>query len=431
MINLSNINLLIFDLDGTILPSTGPTYEAIKRAFAKLELTVEITENDIEQYFGASSDEFYQAITPRNSALSWQDIRLNVRSEYPSALNDCASSYPGVKETLETLRKRGYKLALCSNSGISWFYQTISALNIKEYFDHVECVEDRHLTKAQMITKIKDRYNISSAAVIGDRIYDIEAATETGSLAVGALYGYGEKEPEQADIVISNFTDLLTIFNRETPIFEKITREIRLRKLKQKAFVVGITGIDLSGKTEFTNSLADYLSSHNHKVLVIHLDDFHYPRDYRNSGADPVDNYWQRNFNIEFLIRDLLIPIRELKEHSINLTLLDLYSDKYEVQKQFSFDRDTVVLFEGVFLFRRELASYLDYKVFIDIPFEESRRRAVIRDIPIYGTDILKRYEEKYWPAQRKYLTEYPPLETADMVIDNQNWDFPVITNPH
>jgi uridine kinase len=161
--------------------------------------------------------------------------------------------------------------------------------------------------------------------------------------------------------------------------------------------------------------------------MVIHLDDFHHPRAYRNSGTDPVENYWTRNFNYELLIRDLLIPIREKQEYSIKMTLLDLQTDKYEVQKQFSFDRDMIVLFEGVFLFRQELAAYLDYKIFIDIPFEESRRRADIRDVPIYGTGMLKRYEEKYWPAQRKYLAQYPPSQIADLVIDNTNWEYPVM----
>jgi uridine kinase len=361
--------------------------------------------------------------------LSWQDIRLKVRLEYIDTLNDFASTYPGVKETLEILRKRGYTLALCSNSGINWFYTAISALNIREYFDHVECIEDRHYDKAQIIDKLKEEYNIPSAAVIGDRIYDIAAARRTGSVAVGALYGYGEKEPEQADVVISKFTDLLKIFDRKIPIFDRIKQEIQQRKLKPGAFVVGINGIDLSGKTEFTHTLADYLTANNFKVTVIHLDDFHYPRDYRNTGPNPVDNYWNRNFNLELLVQELLIPIREKKEYSINMTLLDLQSDKYEVQQQFSFDRDTIILFEGIFLFRKELAAYLDYKVFIDISFAESRRRAEIRDVPIYGAGMLQRYEEKYWPAQRKYLAQYPPLEIADLVIDNNKWEYPIIIN--
>jgi phosphoglycolate phosphatase-like HAD superfamily hydrolase/uridine kinase len=428
MINQPNDpGLLVFDMDGTILPSAKPVYAAIRRVYAKANLPVPLTEQDVEKYLGFSSDEFYQAVTPEDSPLSWQDLRLRVRSEYISTLKECAATYPGVKETLETLRKRGYKLALCSNSGINWFYAAISALNIREYFDHVECIEDRHYDKTQIINRLKEVYGIASAAVIGDRTSDIEAARQTGSLAVGALYGYGGKEPEQADITISCFTDLLKIFDRKVPVFDRIKQEIQQRKLKSRAFVVGINGIDLSGKTEFTNALADYLTVNKFKVMVIHLDDFHHPRAYRNSGPDPVENYWTRNFNYELLIRDLFIPIREKQEYSIKMTLLDLQSDKYEVQQQFSFDRDTIVLFEGVFLFREELADYLDYKLFIDIPFAESRRRADIRDVPIYGTGMLKRYEEKYWPAQRKYLDQYPPAQIADLVIDNTNWEYPVM----
>jgi phosphoglycolate phosphatase-like HAD superfamily hydrolase/uridine kinase len=427
MIELNNVNLLVFDMDGTILPSGKPVYEAIRRAFAKANLPALCTEQDVEKSLGAPSDDFYQVITPANSTLSWQDIRLKVRAEYISALHDYAATYPGVKETLSTLRQRGYKLALCSNSGINWFYTVISALNIREYFDHVECIEDRHWDKAQIIEHIKEGYDISCAAVIGDRIYDIEAARQTGSLAMGALYGYGGKEPEEADIVISDFTDLLKIFDRKIPVFDKIRQAIQKRRLKSRAFVVGINGIDLSGKTEFTNALTDYLSSHNFKVMVIHLDDFHNPRAVRNSGPDPVENYWTRNFNLEFLVRELLVPLREKQEYSVDMTLLNLLSDKYDVHRQFSFDRDTIVLLEGVFLFRAELADYLDYKIFIDISFEESRRRAEIRDVPIYGAGMLKRYEEKYWPAQRKYLAEYPPEQIADLIIDNNNWEYPVI----
>ena len=278
MRTLNDVSLLVFDMDGTILPSAKPVYEAVRRAFAKINLPVLLTEKDVEKSLGAKSDEFYQALTPPDSKFSWQDIRLKARSEYIDALNDFASTYPGVKETLEILRKRGYTLALCSNSGIDWFYAVISALNIREYFDHVECIEDRHYDKAQFINRLKEEYNIPSAAVIGDRIYDIEAARQTGSLAVGTLYGYGGKEPEQADIVISKFTDLLKIFDRKIPIFNKIIQEIQQRKLKSSAFVVGINGIDLSGKTEFTAALADYLTANNFKVTVIHLDDFHYPR---------------------------------------------------------------------------------------------------------------------------------------------------------
>ncbi len=209
--------------------------------------------------------------------------------------------------------------------------------------------------------------------------------------------------------------------------FENLLDEIRSRKQPDKALVVGISGIDLSGKTEFANSLAEYLASQKLKVVVLHLDDFHNPRAFRNSGTDPVDNYLNRNFNLDLLIKEILVPIREKRSLFASLTLLDLMSDQYSIQKRFSVDQDTIVLFEGIFLFRPELAAFIDYRVYLEISFEEARRRVSIRDIPIYGLEMMQRYETKYWPAQKKYLAEYPPRQTADMIIDNNDWQQPRI----
>ena len=45
MINqLNDIGLLVFDMDGTIMPSSKPTCEAIKRAFRKLNPPSQISD---------------------------------------------------------------------------------------------------------------------------------------------------------------------------------------------------------------------------------------------------------------------------------------------------------------------------------------------------------------------------------------------------
>ena len=216
-----------------------------------------------------------------------------------------------------------------------------------------------------------------------------------------------------------------TISDRKLPIFEKILDEINRRKLGNRPFVVGITGIDSSGKTLFTESLAKFLISKNQKVQVISLDDFHNPRQVRYSGEHQAENYYHRSFNIRAIIESLLIPIHEKGEYSIKLTLLDLQTDKYDRIKKYHFHQDTIVLFEGVFLFREELSPYLDYKIFLDIPFQESKKRASMRDSEV----DLSKYDEKYLPAQSRYLKEYSPQDTADMVINNTNWEYPYISN--
>jgi phosphoglycolate phosphatase-like HAD superfamily hydrolase len=211
----NDVNLIIFDMDGTILPSMKPVYEAIKRAFAKLGWAVRFREEDIKKFFGTSSGELYPFIIPAESHLPWQEAREKIRAEYATSFRELAVVFPGVMETLDTLRKRGYSLALYSNSSTVYFDIVISALGIRDCFDYVECVGENDLTKTELVRKIRENFGGLKAAIVGDRIHDIESARETGSLSVGVLFGYGEEEPEQADITINRFDELLSIFDRK------------------------------------------------------------------------------------------------------------------------------------------------------------------------------------------------------------------------
>jgi phosphoglycolate phosphatase-like HAD superfamily hydrolase/uridine kinase len=433
MINPNDVNLIIFDTDGTIVPSLPAVYEGIKRAFTKLEWPVNFSAEDINKFFGlptgSSGGGLYEFIRPTGSHLTWWEVREKVREEYKYTFRELTETFPGVKETLAMLRKRGYKLALYSNASAQYFEMVISALNIRDYFDYTECILENNLTKTELVQKIKEKFNVLTAAIVGDRIHDIEAAKETDSLSIGILFGYGGNEPEKADITINRFDELLRIFDRKLPILENILGEIDRRKTGNRPFVVGITGIDSAGKTTFAESLAEFLKSKNRDVQVIRLDDFHNPRQVRYSGENQAENYYQRSFNIRTIMESLLIPIHNKGEYTVELTLLDLSTDEYSRSKKYHFQQDTIVLFEGVFLFRGELSRYIDYKIFIDIPFQESKQRAGIRDIPVYGEEILQRYDGKYLPAQVRYLKEYPPQDTADMVINNTNWEYPYIIN--
>ncbi|UCC17313.1 MAG: hypothetical protein JSU58_01860, partial [Dehalococcoidales bacterium] len=206
------------------------------------------------------------------------------------------------------------------------------------------------------------------------------------------------------------------------PVFEKILNDIISRKQPDHPFILGITGIDASGKTKFTDRLDNFLSDKAYPVQKIHIDDFHNPINIRYSGENDADNYFNLSFNIDTIIDELLIPSREYGTLSTELTVLDLETDSFRNKRSYSISPDTIVLIEGVFLFRKELSPYIDYYVYLEISFEECLKRGLARG----GEE--KRYHTKYIPAQEKHLAEYPPSEHADIIIDNTNWDYPRIT---
>jgi phosphoglycolate phosphatase-like HAD superfamily hydrolase/uridine kinase len=426
MVNPNDVNLIIFDMDGTIVMSQPLVYEAVQRAFHKLGWPVTLQKEEINRFVGNTTatvaGSLYEFITPPNSPLSPDEVRELVRAEYPGIFQKSAMTFPGVKETLTALRKRGYKLAQYTNASTSYLNTVITSQGLRDYYDYIECIEDNGLTKNQLAGKIKKRFGLE-AAIVGDRCHDIEAARENRCLSVGALYGYGDKEPEEADLTINRFSDLLTIFDRRRPIFDLIADDVKRKKAKDKAYIIGVNGIDCSGKSTFAKALEEHFRAGNHPTQLISIDEFHFPKSIRYSGPDQAENYYTKSFNIERLKDKLLKPIHEKGAVSTRLDLLDLDADQYTSSKRYSVSPDTIVILEGVFLFRPELAPYLDYKIYLDINFEESKRRAPIRD----NTASLDKYDTKYHPAQARYIEEYRPASQADLLIDNNDPEYPKI----
>lgn len=101
----------------------------------------------------------------------------------------------------------------------------------------------------------------------------------------------------------------------------------------------------------------------------------------------------------------------------------DLASDRaldpeYEVAPAGS-----VLVIDGLFLHRDELAGGWDFSVFLEAPFEVTAKWMATRDgtIPDPRHATLRRYVE----AQRLYFGECSPQDRASVVIDNSVLDIP------
>jgi len=201
-------------------------------------------------------------------------------------------------------------------------------------------------------------------------------------------------------------------------IINKIYELKKLREYQGRAIIVGINGIDCSGKTKLAHELKNQLDKKKYKNQIISIDDFHMPKSYRYDGGDcSPDNYYRRSFNLSKIIDEILNPVFERNAINKEIKLLNLDTDKFTVIKSYNIDQETIVIFEGVFLFRKELINYLDLKIYIDISFDEARKRFIKRDLPLYDPSIYSRYQTKYFPAQEKYIKLINPINIADIII--------------
>ena len=208
----SEIKLLVFDLDGTIFESQPATFKVMRQAFLEMGIDTPITEDDVRRHMGEPAEQFFSAILGPRHAHLWPELMV-----YDEKIPEFGNAFPGVAETLKTLKDRGYKLALYSNCAPSYFNSVLSKTSIRPYFDYAECNGENNLTKNELVRKIiVEKFKGLKSAVIGDRIHDIDAARQNRALSVGVLYGYGGDEPYKADMTIKSFPELLKIFKGRT-----------------------------------------------------------------------------------------------------------------------------------------------------------------------------------------------------------------------
>lgn len=191
---------------------------------------------------------------------------------------------------------------------------------------------------------------------------------------------------------------------------------------------VAINGVDTSGKTTLANELVEPLKQLGRPVIRASVDRFHNPRDIRyEQGKDSPNGYYNDSFNNKAIIEKLLSPLGKRGSLEYEDVFFDFKTDSKLHSTPKKSDINAILLFDGVFLLRQELNPYWDVRIFLQIPFDEVLKRALIRDKKLMGDEVERKYKLRYIPGQKLYLNSVHPEQIADIVIDNSNFNSPSI----
>lgn len=196
---------------------------------------------------------------------------------------------------------------------------------------------------------------------------------------------------------------------------------------------VAIDGIDAAGKTTLADELAHALEGRGRVVIRASVDGFHRPRAerYRRGEASPLACY-EDSFNYPALKEALLLPLGPGGNRRCRRAVFDVHSDTPVSVPVEEAPIAALLLFDGVFLLRPEIASLWDYHIFVQVDFEVGLRRALQRDVPLFGSDeaTRERFLQRYYPAQRLYLAGARPEQRANAIIANNDVRHPRLIFP-
>src|SRR3989338_11053739 len=198
---------------------------------------------------------------------------------------------------------------------------------------------------------------------------------------------------------------------------------IILEKQKDSPILVGIDGVDASGKTTLAEELVNELKGSGRPIIRASIDGFHNPKSIRyTKGENSPEGYYFDSFNHKAIAEMLLDPLSSGKLQ-YKTAVFDYRTDSKVVLPDQTAKNNSILIMEGIFLFRPELVNYWDIKLFVNVDFKITVKRAVKRaaEREYIGAEqeILDKYEKRYIPGQQLYFEQAQPKEKADIVIDN------------
>lgn len=212
------------------------------------------------------------------------------------------------------------------------------------------------------------------------------------------------------------------IANRCMRGLDEVTRQILRRRAtvpETRCLLVGVSGIDGCGKGYVARQLEARLALHGVIPAIVNVDGWLNLPEKRFNQSDPAENFYENAIRFDQFFTQLVIPLRNRRYVHVVADFTEETASKYR-KHTYDFKDVSVILVEGIFLFKREYRTHFDFAIWIDCSFSTALARAIDRaQEGLSVAQTITAYETIYFPAQRIHLTHDHPRENADLVFEN------------
>lgn len=201
--------LIIFDMDGTLIDSSLTLARAINHVRQNLGLKAMEEEHILSKVNQADlnpAQYFYETETFSPQQEEWFSGYYTQNHEQEIRL------YDGIKNLLEELKEKGFKLALATNAYKISALESLSYLNILEFFDMVICHDEvkRGKPYPDMLYRVLEELNIKNneAIFVGDGERDEMASNSANIEYIMVNWGFSDYENSQNKNIVHSVKKL-------------------------------------------------------------------------------------------------------------------------------------------------------------------------------------------------------------------------------
>ena len=221
---MSKFDLVMFDLDGTLVETAPEIMDAVNDTLRHFDLP-EVTQRQVNDWIGYGTHELLVQALAQSSQATAETVRASERLAviasqytvfYQQRCGTRSHLYPQVRETLLALRGQGVKLAVVTNKESHYTRIVMDVQGITELFDEVVSGDTFPTKKPDPagVVHCLEKFGVAAgrALFVGDSSIDAATARQAG-VAVWLLpYGYNMGQPIEAcapDRIIADCSELL------------------------------------------------------------------------------------------------------------------------------------------------------------------------------------------------------------------------------
>lgn len=194
-----NYDILLFDLDGTLLDTGKGITASVRYAIKKQHILIK-DETELYRFIGPPLIESFMTFYEMSRENAERAL-IDYRTCYFGGAMYENKPYDGMTETLERLQKAGKTLMVATSKPEPLAEKILEYHDMKSYFSFIvgAKMDETRTTKAEVIEYLLRENGFDSAEkektlMIGDRKYDVIGANAVAIDCMGVLYGYGDKK---------------------------------------------------------------------------------------------------------------------------------------------------------------------------------------------------------------------------------------------
>jgi HAD superfamily hydrolase (TIGR01509 family) len=210
----------ILDVDGTLMDTVYHHALAWYRAFRSQDLEMEVWK--VHRRIGMGGDQLVADLCGDEVEERHGHALREAEKERYSELIGEVRPLPGARALIEALKERGHEVVLSSSAKEEELDHYLDLLEARDLVDDWTSSADVEETKPapDLIQVALDKATAREAVMVGDSIWDAEAAKRAGVPTIGLLTGgFAEAELREAgaDPVFASLDDLRSELDR-TPL---------------------------------------------------------------------------------------------------------------------------------------------------------------------------------------------------------------------